>query len=122
MATICCLVGASSEGVFHLVTAFATVAPEMEINVALFDVEMLEALSPQIIVIDTDSMKSEPLEALRQLRAVLPQCVLLAFATSADAASNFQRAGATAIILKSSTDAEVEAALGQLPLGESSGL
>jgi DNA-binding NarL/FixJ family response regulator len=85
----------------------------VDITIALFDVAMLHALNPAVIVVDIDSMKTEPLEALRQLRFVLPNCALVVYAgrLTPSQLPALRNAGSNAVLAKGSSDAEVVAGL-----------
>jgi DNA-binding NarL/FixJ family response regulator len=104
MERICCLVGATPEDVPRLAAAIAAAASDIDVNVALFDVVMFQALAPDVIVVNIDAMREHPLEVLAQLRFVLPRCTIIVFVSSHDASRlrEVRNTGANAIAMSSS--------------------
>ncbi|MGA8575521.1 MAG: hypothetical protein WB609_07535 [Candidatus Cybelea sp.] len=50
--------------------------------VAHLDVAALRKLAPDVLIADIDRQRVDPLEMLRQLRFVLPECVIVVFTGS----------------------------------------
>lgn len=113
MASHCCLLDTAPEDILQLTAAIGAAAVSIEITIALFDLVMLHALGPKMILIDVDLMKIEPLEAVRQLRFVLPNVILVVYAKTLHESHlrGFHNAGANAIISKSSSESEIAAGL-----------
>lgn len=109
MARACCLVGVAPEEVLRLTAALTAAAENAETTVALFDIVMLNALAPDILLVDIDSLKTDPLEALRQLRFVLPHCIIVAYTSTKKypLLRDCHSAGANCLLSKSSTEAEL---------------
>ena len=81
--------------------------------VAALDVAALGRLAPDILIADIDHLKVDSLEALRQLRFVLPECVIVVY--TAGVGSSWSRAchlaGATGVLSKESTESQLTAGL-----------
>jgi DNA-binding NarL/FixJ family response regulator len=78
MARVCCL--AVNPKDIPLLGAALKAAGEPGLTiVARLDVAAIGKLSPDVLVADVDREKVDPLEMLRQLRFVLPECVIVVF-------------------------------------------
>ncbi|WP_460145169.1 response regulator [Pseudomonas sp. S2_A02] len=79
-------------------------------------VEMVEQLSPDIILLDISMKETGGLEALQRLKRVRPQCKVLILSMHTDPALIMQalESGAHGYLLKDTTPTELEHALGAL--------
>ncbi len=113
MASVCCLVGAAPQDVSRLAAALEAVLGDVQLNVALLDIVMLHALAPEVLVIDFDTMKADPYQALRHLRFGLPHALLVVFASALTVPQmvDLRDAGMNALVAKDSTANELEAGL-----------
>jgi DNA-binding NarL/FixJ family response regulator len=109
MARACCLVGVAPQDISRLGAAVGEAMLNVETSVALLDVVMLNALAPDLLVIDIDSLTTDPLEALRQLRFVLPKCILAVYTSTLKHAllRECHSAGANCLLSRSSSEAEL---------------
>ncbi len=78
MARLCCLAVDSKDIPLLGASLKAAGQPGLAI-VAHLDVAALGKLSPDVLVADVDRQKVDPLEMLRQLRFVLPECVIVVY-------------------------------------------
>ena len=113
MARACCLVGAAPEDIPRLTAALAAAVASITTTVALLDIVMLNALAPDILVLDIDSLSDDPLETLRRLRFVLPDCVIVVFSGVLRYAllRECHSAGANCLLSKSSSVSQLAAGL-----------
>lgn len=116
MAYACCLIGVAPENVSRLTVALGSALTDTDPTIALLDVPdiaMLNRAAPDLLVLDVDQLKTDALEALRQLRFVLPDCVVVVYAGGA--VGSFARAchnaGANCVLSKFSNEAQVTAGL-----------
>jgi len=79
-------------------------------------VEMVEQLSPDIILLDISMKETSGLEALQRLKRVRPQCKVLILSMHTDPALIMQalESGAHGYLLKDTTPTELEHALDAL--------
>jgi DNA-binding NarL/FixJ family response regulator len=79
MARICCLAAIARKDVPLLGAALKGAgAPNLAI-VARLEVVALRKLAPDLLIADIDDLEVDPLEMLRQLRFVLPDCVIVVY-------------------------------------------
>ena len=78
MARLCCLAVDSKDIPLLGAALKAAGQPGLAI-VGHLDVAALAKLSPDVLVADVDRQKVDPLEMLRQLRFVLPECVIVVY-------------------------------------------
>ena len=104
------LVGIEDAKVSMLVSALrkagATASPQV---VHSFNVSELGQLAPQILLCDIDASGVDPLEFLRRLRFVLPECILAVYTANVKAswARECHLAGANCILSTESSEAEL---------------
>jgi DNA-binding NarL/FixJ family response regulator len=77
--------------------------------IARLDVAELRKVGPDVLVADIDRLERDPLEMLRQLRFVLPDCVIVVY--TANIKSSWGRAchlaGASCLLSKGSTESRL---------------
>lgn len=109
MARICCLAAIAPDHIPALSAALQDAGGSSFLIAARLDVAELSRLAPDLLVADVDRLEVEPLEVLRQLRFVLPQCILIAYtATRTEAwARACHLAGAAGVLSKDSDTAQL---------------
>ena len=103
MARICCLAVDPKD--IPLLGAALNAAGEPGLAiVARLDVAALGKLSPDVLVADIDCQNVDPLEMLRQVRFVLPECVIVIYTGTATRAWGraCHLAGASCVLSKES--------------------
>jgi DNA-binding NarL/FixJ family response regulator len=77
--------------------------------VAGFDVRELSRLQPDLLIGDVDGLDSDPLELLRQVRFVLPSCIIAVYSGDARRVWGLacHLAGANCLLSKASSEAEL---------------
>ena len=84
MARVCCLAAVDQEDI-PLLSAALKGAGEPGLTVAAhLDVAELAKLAPDVLIADVDRQAVDPLELLRQLRFVLPECVIVVYTGAAN--------------------------------------
>src|SRR5579863_5562714 len=104
MARVCCLAAIDPKDIPLLGAALAG-AGEGDLTVnATVDVAALARLAPDVLVADIDRQEVDALELLRQLRFVLPVCVIVVYTGVAKAAwgRDCHLAGASCVLSKES--------------------
>jgi DNA-binding NarL/FixJ family response regulator len=105
MVRTCCLAGISSDDVAILTSALAAAdAPALAVVAPLRAVEIAR-MKPDLCICDLDFLEVDSLEMLRQLRFVLPGCLIAVYTGRLQNswALSCHLAGASAVILKEST-------------------
>ena len=105
MARACCLVNVAHRDILRITAALSAAVPGSEISIAQLDNAMLNTLAPDVLVIDLDELATDPLEALRQLRFVVPDCAIVVYTNSAKTsfARECHNAGANCLLSKLSS-------------------
>lgn len=77
--------------------------------VARLDVAALGRLAPDVLVADVDRLEVDPLEVLRQLRFVLPECMIVIYTAGVGSAWGraCHLAGATCVLSKKSAEPQL---------------
>jgi len=113
MARTTCLADIAPEKVslFRLVVKRAK-APPLVVT-ARVDVVALRAISPDLLICDLDALEVDPLETLRQLRFVLPGCIIAVYTqnTKRSWGLSCHSAGANGVLSKSSSETELAVGL-----------
>ncbi len=80
-------------------------------SVACLDVVELRKLAPDVLVADLDGLAVDSLERLRQLRFVLPACIIIVYTAKNTSAwgVEYHLAGANGVLSKASTESELAA-------------
>jgi DNA-binding NarL/FixJ family response regulator len=97
----------------RLAFAINAALEEAETIVARPDIALLNALAPDMIVIDVDRLATDPLETLRQVRFVCPDSMIVAFTASMDAPliRSCHNAGANCLLSKRSSGTQLSVGL-----------
>jgi DNA-binding NarL/FixJ family response regulator len=75
----CCLAGIAASEVSTFFEILRDAGEPGPITVARLNVSELGRLSPHLLVCDVDSVLVDPLELLRQIRFVLPECIIAVY-------------------------------------------
>jgi DNA-binding NarL/FixJ family response regulator len=88
-----------------MTAALSAALPDAQTSIVKLDIAMLNTLAPDALVIDVDDLAIDPLEALRQLRFVVPVCAIIVYTNSAKPmfARDCHNAGANCLLSKSSS-------------------
>jgi DNA-binding NarL/FixJ family response regulator len=109
MVRSCCLAGIEGDKVAILSAALRSAGAPLLSSVESLSVTRLGQLRPDLCICDLDGAEGDPLETLRQIRFVLPGCLLGVY--TADSARSWvvacHLAGANALISKDSTEAQI---------------
>jgi len=111
MARICCLAGIDPEKV-ALFTALVEAAElSLQTVAERINVVAIGKLAPTLLICDIDALEVDQLETLRQLRFVLPACVIVVYTTNMERAWSIacHLAGANGLLSKDSSEAELGA-------------
>jgi len=79
MARVCCLAAIDPDHVPLLGAALRGAGEPGFAIVAHLDVAALGKLAPGVLIVDIDRLDVDPLEMLRRLRFVLPECVIVVY-------------------------------------------
>jgi len=104
MVRTCCLAGIASDDVAILTSALAAAdAPALAVIAPLRAVEIAR-MKPNLCICDLDFLEVDSLELLRQLRFVLPSCLIAVYTERLEGpwAVSCHLAGASAVFLKGS--------------------
>lgn len=107
MARVCCLAAVDPKDI-PLLGAALEGAGEVGLTViANVDVAALGKLAPDVLVADIDRQEVDALELLRQLRFVLPGCVIVVYTGAVSSAwgRDCHLAGASCVLSKESREA-----------------
>ena len=96
-----------------LTAALNAAVAHADASIAQLDISVLRALAPDVLVIDIDRLDVDPIEALRQLRFVLPESVIVVYTsgTNSDVVRACHNAGANCLLSKSSDEAQLATGL-----------
>jgi DNA-binding NarL/FixJ family response regulator len=104
MTSRCCLASVDIADIPLLSAALKGAGEAALTIIARLDVAELRKIGPDVLVADIDRLERDPLEMLRQLRFVLPDCVIVVY--TADTKSSWGRschlAGASCLLSKGS--------------------
>ncbi len=109
MARVCALAGIEPDD-FALLGAALTGAGEPALTiVAPLGVAELRKLAPDVLIVDIDGLDVDALELLRQVRFVLPDCVIAVYTAGTDLswARSCHLAGATCVLSKESSESQL---------------
>jgi DNA-binding NarL/FixJ family response regulator len=79
MARICCLAGIDKTLVPMFSAVFKAAGESPLATLARLDVPELGRLVPNVLVCDLDASEKDSLELLRQIRFVLPECIIAVY-------------------------------------------
>jgi DNA-binding NarL/FixJ family response regulator len=107
MARVCCLAAVDPEDIPLLGAALKGACEVGLTVVAKVDVAALAELAPDVLVADIDRQEVDALELLRQLRFVLPKCVIVVYTGAIRRAwgRECHLAGASCVLSKESREA-----------------
>jgi DNA-binding NarL/FixJ family response regulator len=82
-------------------------------TVAHLNVRELGKLKPDILLVDIDRLQSDPLEMVRQIRFVLPDCTLVVYTDSGklEYGRECHLAGANGVLSKQSNESQLASGL-----------
>lgn len=113
MARVCCVAVVDPKEIRLLSAALRGAGESALAFVTQLDVVALRKLAPDILVADVDDLEVDPLEMLRQIRFVAPDCVLVVY--TAAMAGSWARAchlaGASCVLSKASSEAQLTSGL-----------
>lgn len=111
MIRVTCLADVAREQIAMLMAVLERAGLAMSPSIASLDVVELGKLAPDVLVADLDALTVDPLERLRQLRFVLPSCIIVVYTANNTRAwgVEYHLAGANAVLSKASTEAELAA-------------
>jgi len=114
MARICCLAGIDRAAVPKLGALLKAVGETRPAVRAALAVRELGDIRPDLLIADIDGLAVDALELLRQIRFVLPSCVIVVYSGDAHRAWGLacHNAGANAMLSKDSSKAELVEGLG----------
>jgi DNA-binding NarL/FixJ family response regulator len=106
MARICCLAGIEPEYVPLLGAALKGAGEPGLTVVAPLEVAGLRKLAPSVLITDLDRLDVDPLEMLRQVRFVLPECVIVVYSAGVERSWGLacHLAGASCVLSKDSPE------------------
>lgn len=106
MARICCLAAADPKDIPLLGAALKGAGEPGLTILAHLDVGELGRLVPDVLIADVDRQQVDPLETLRQLRFVLPDCVIVVYteAVAPEWSRACHLAGASCVLSKESSE------------------
>lgn len=109
MAHTSCLAALDPQDVSLVGSALRGAGKSPITRVSRLNVAELRILAPDVLVADIDRVGTDPLELLRQLRFVLPDCVMMVY--TADSNSTWARAchlaGANGLLSKASDESQL---------------
>ena len=106
MPRICCLAAIDPDHVPLLSAALRNAGESTVAIVVRLDVAELSKRAPDVLVADVDRLVVDPLEMIRQLRFVLPACILIVYTSAMGQAwaRECHLAGATCVLSKDSNE------------------
>ena len=115
MARVCCLEAVSAEDVQVLGAALEGAGEAATTIVTHLEVPALKRIAPDVLVADLDRCDSDPLEKLRQLRFVLPNCVIVVYTANMQPSwgRDCHLAGASCLLSKESHQLQLQSGLRQ---------
>lgn len=105
----CCLVEIEPKRIALLTAALHAAAAAPLITVARFDVGILSQLDVELIIVDVDRLVIDSLEAIRQLRFVLPDSIIVVYTdlTKSTWARDCHKAGANGVLSCKSNESQL---------------
>jgi DNA-binding NarL/FixJ family response regulator len=113
MASITCLAGIEEGATAKLRAVLRKAGAPKLMKIARFNPADLGRLAPALLLCDVDRLAVDALETMRQVRFVLPDCMIAVYTDTATSAWSREchMAGANCLLLKLSTDAELVAGI-----------
>jgi DNA-binding NarL/FixJ family response regulator len=115
MARICCLAAVAKTEIPLLAAALKGAGEPALTIIAHLTVPELRRLRPDVLVADVDGLETDALEMLRQLRFVLPDCVIVVYTASAELSWSraCHLAGASCVLAKGLQESQLASGLRQ---------
>lgn len=109
MALISCIAGIAPEKVAMFIAVLRRAGMPVGPSVTSLDVGELGRLAPELLVCDVDELIVDRLEMLRQLRFVLPACIIIVYTIDGARtwAISCHLAGANGVLSKASSETEL---------------
>jgi len=109
MARTCCLAALDGQDIPLVGSALKSAGESPLTVVARLDIVELGNLTPDVLVADVDRAATDPLELLRQLRFVLPECVIVVYTAVSTLAwaRACHIAGANCLLSKTSDESQL---------------
>lgn len=113
MTRVCCLAAIEPEDTARLSAALQGAGESALAIVSRLDVAELGKLAPDVLIADIDRLDVDPLEMLRRLRFVLPDCVVAVYSANTQYpwSRDCHLAGTNCMLSKESTGSELAAGL-----------
>lgn len=109
MVRLCCLAGVDAKDVLVLRAALKS-AGELDLPViADLTIGALAKVAADVLIVDLDRLEVDPLETLRQLRFVLPECVIVVYTAMLNVSWSraCHLAGASCLLAKESRESQL---------------
>lgn len=113
MARISCLAAVDIKDIPLLGAALKGAGEPAVATVASIDVTALQKIRPDVLVADVDELEIDALEILRQLRFVLPDCIIAVYTavTKPSWGRDCHLAGANCLLSKEAPESQLTAGL-----------
>jgi DNA-binding NarL/FixJ family response regulator len=113
MVQISCLAGIHEDNVAMLGVVLRRAGRPTRATISRLDVTDLGKLQPTLVICDIDGLQIDPLEMLRRLRFVLPECLIVVYTGLLERAwcVACHLAGANCMLAKGSSGAELATGL-----------
>jgi DNA-binding NarL/FixJ family response regulator len=113
MPLTCCFAGLAEDKIAMFGAVIRNAGIPGPAAVTSLNVSALGSLSPGLLLCDVDGLTVDKLEIIRQLRFVLPDCVIAVYTglTSQGWSRAYHLAGTNCLLSKSATEAELSAGL-----------
>jgi DNA-binding NarL/FixJ family response regulator len=113
MNRVCCLAAIDLQGIELLGAALRGAGESALAVVTRLDVVELAKLGPGILIADLDRLDVDPLEMVRRLRFVLPDCIIAVYTEVMETSwiRGCHLAGANCLLCKGSDEAELISSL-----------
>jgi DNA-binding NarL/FixJ family response regulator len=113
MGRICCLAGIDKNLAPMFSAVFEAAGELPTASMARLDVSELGKLVPNVLVCDIDTLERDSLELLRQIRFVLPECLIAVYTGSTERSwiRECHLAGANCLLSKNSDERQLSKGL-----------
>ena len=109
MPHVCALAGIDDSALTELEAVLRASGQRRKAVTCELDVRALDRIRPNVLIGDLDHVDADPLELLRQIRFVLPACMIAIYSDQTRKTWSLacHTAGANAMLAKTSTEAEL---------------
>jgi DNA-binding NarL/FixJ family response regulator len=109
VARVTCLAGVAQEQIAMFIAVLKRAGLPISPSVASLGVAELGRLAPDVLIADLDGLAVDPLEKLRQVRFVLPACIVVVYTanTTRSWGREYHLAGANGVLSKTSTESQL---------------